>query len=132
MDALLAILRDEEVNRFLALASGHDPGRGAKVLQGALCRKIRPAAGGYAYAICERADGRPIGYIGVDAQEPYDLGYGLRKEFWHKGFASEAAGGARPAGKAGRPALSHGDPRPKQPEKRRRDAECGHEIPVFL
>ncbi len=31
-----------------------------------------------------------IGYIKVDTEEPYDLGYGLRTEFWHKGIATEA------------------------------------------
>ena len=46
---------------------------------------------GYAYAICLNTDNIPIGYIQVDAEEPHDLGYGLRKEFWHRGIVTEAA-----------------------------------------
>lgn len=32
----------------------------------------------------------PIGYINVSMEENHDFGYGLRKEFWHKGIAAEA------------------------------------------
>lgn len=45
----------------------------------------------YAYAICLKEDGCPIGYINVSMEEHHDLGYGLRKEFWHRGIATEAA-----------------------------------------
>ena len=44
----------------------------------------------YAYAICLKEDNYPIGYIKVDMEEHHDFGYGLRKEFWHKGIVSEA------------------------------------------
>ena len=30
------------------------------------------------------------GYIKVDLEEPHDFGYGFRKEFWHRGIATEA------------------------------------------
>ena len=46
---------------------------------------------GYAYAICKKEDNFPIGYIKVDMDEAHDLGYGLRKEFWHQGIVTEAA-----------------------------------------
>ena len=46
---------------------------------------------GYAYAICLKSDGIPIGYIHVSPGESHDLGYGLRREFWHCGIAAEAA-----------------------------------------
>lgn len=45
---------------------------------------------GYAYAICLKEDNFPIGYIKVDMEEHHDFGYGLRKEFWHKGIVTEA------------------------------------------
>ena len=45
----------------------------------------------YAYAICLKEDNFPIGYIQVDMEEHHDLGYGLRKEFWHMGIAAEAS-----------------------------------------
>ncbi len=45
----------------------------------------------YAYAICLKENNIPIGYINVDMDEHHDLGYGLRKEFWHQGIITEAA-----------------------------------------
>lgn len=44
----------------------------------------------YAYAICLKEDNYPIGYIKVDMDESHDFGYGLRKEFWHRGIVTEA------------------------------------------
>lgn len=35
-------------------------------------------------------DNLPIGYINVRIDDSYELGYGLRKEFWHKGIVTEA------------------------------------------
>ncbi len=46
---------------------------------------------GCAYGICLKDSGRVIGYIGVKPGEPWDLGYGLRPEFWRQGYVSEAA-----------------------------------------
>lgn len=48
----------------------------------------RPQA--YAYAVCLKKDNFPIGYIKVDMEEHHDFGYGLRREFWHQGIATEA------------------------------------------
>lgn len=45
---------------------------------------------GYRYAICFKNNNVPIGYINVGTDESYDLGYGLRKEFWHQGIVREA------------------------------------------
>lgn len=42
------------------------------------------------YAICLKKDNVPIGYVNVSTNECYDFGYGLRKEFWHQGIATEA------------------------------------------
>lgn len=48
----------------------------------------------YRYAIEEKASGSVIGYVslnGVDEENLCaDLGYGLRKEYWRKGYMSEA------------------------------------------
>jgi len=41
-------------------------------------------------AICLKEDNIPIGYVHVSDDESHDLGYGLRKEFWHQGIVSEA------------------------------------------
>lgn len=32
----------------------------------------------------------PIGYINIDLDESHDLGYGLKKEYWHQEIVSEA------------------------------------------
>lgn len=40
--------------------------------------------------MCLKEDNIPIGYVNVDANPPYDFGYGLRREFWGHGFITEA------------------------------------------
>lgn len=45
---------------------------------------------GYKYAICLKSDNVPIGYVSVSNDDSHDLGYGLRKEFWHRGIVTEA------------------------------------------
>lgn len=37
-----------------------------------------------------KSDNIPIGYTKINIDESYDLGYGLKKEFWHKGIVFEA------------------------------------------
>ena len=54
-----------------------------------MAQYTRPQA--YVYAVCLKKDHIPVGYIHVDMEEPYDFGYGLRKEFWHQGIMTEAA-----------------------------------------
>ena len=44
----------------------------------------------YNYTICLKKDNCPIGYINVEIADSYDFGYGLTKEFWHKGIVTEA------------------------------------------
>ena len=44
---------------------------------------------GYAYVICLKENNFPIGYVNVSMEENHDFGYGLRKEFWHKGIVTE-------------------------------------------
>lgn len=44
----------------------------------------------YNYAICSKEDNYPIGYVNVGTNDSYDFGYGLKKEFWHKGIVTEA------------------------------------------
>lgn len=88
-EALYQIYSDREVNRFL-------PWFPVKSLEEAkICFAERYAAKyamprAYAYAICLKEDNQPIGYINVEMEEPYDLGYGLKKEFWHQGIVTEA------------------------------------------
>ena len=88
--ALFAIYSDEEVNKFL-------PWFPLKTMEEAAAfwnERYRNAYAGersYKYAICLKEDNVPIGYIGVSMDDSHDFGYGLRKEFWHRGIVTEAA-----------------------------------------
>lgn len=90
LDALFLILKAEEVNKFLPwypMKNLEETKRFYEEKYAAVYSEPQ----GYAYAICLKSDNYPIGYIKVDMNDSYDLGYGLRKEFWHKGIVSEAA-----------------------------------------
>lgn len=87
--ALYQIYSDEEVNIFLpwfpvknleearAFYKKHYE---SKYDQGCL----------YHYAICLKKDNCPIGYVSVETDGSHDFGYGLAKEFWHRGIVTEA------------------------------------------
>lgn len=89
MEALFLILKDEEVNKFLPWYPVKNMGETEKFYQERYVFKYAQPQG-YAYAICLKENNFPIGYIKVDMEEHHDLGYGLRKEFWHKGIVTEA------------------------------------------
>lgn len=86
--AFFAIMRDEEVNTFLPWFPVKTLAEGEKMLRE---QYLEPKDGGIHLAICLKKDNVPIGYINVSGGEAHDLGYGLRKEFWHKGIVTEAA-----------------------------------------
>lgn len=89
LEALYRIYSDEQVNEFL-------PWFPLRTLEEATAFYKKRLAGGDSqerachYAICLKKDDYPIGYINVSADDSHDLGYGLRKEFWHKGIVTEA------------------------------------------
>ena len=89
IQALYFILKDEEVNKFLPWYPMKDIEETKKFYEEKYASKYKEPQG-YAYAICLKSDNYPIGYINVDTKEAHDLGYGLRKEFWHQGIVSEA------------------------------------------
>ena len=90
MEALFLILKDEEVNRFLPWYPMKNLEETRQFYEERYAAKYaQPQA--YAYAICLKKNNYPIGYIKADMDESHDLGYGLRKEFWHSGIVSEAA-----------------------------------------
>lgn len=90
MEALFLILKNEEVNKFLPWYPLKNLEETKKFYEEKYAAKYaEPRA--YAYAICLKEDNSPIGYMNVDMDEHHDFGYGLRKEFWHKGIVSEAA-----------------------------------------
>ncbi|MFG6393758.1 MAG: GNAT family N-acetyltransferase [Lachnospiraceae bacterium] len=89
MEALFLILKDKEVNRFLPWYPVKNMEETKKFYEEKYVSKYAQPQG-YAYAICLKEDNFPIGYIKVDMEEHHDFGYGLRKEFWHKGIVTEA------------------------------------------
>lgn len=85
MQALYDIYRDEEVNTYLPWFPLQSQEEAKTFFEE---RYVKSS--GYRYAICLKSDNVPIGYIHVCMEDNHDLGYGLRKEFWHQGIVSEA------------------------------------------
>lgn len=89
IDALHLIVADRATNEFL-------PWFPAETLEdtrrfyATRCADRYATGTGYTYAICLTKADRPVGYVTVDGRAPYDLGYALRHEFWHRGIATEA------------------------------------------
>lgn len=89
IQALFLILKDEEVNKFLPWYPMKNLEEAKRFYEERYAAKYaQPQA--YAYAICLKEDNYPIGYIKVDMEEHHDFGYGLRKEYWHRGITTEA------------------------------------------
>lgn len=89
--AIYEIYRDREVNTFLPwfpLNSMEE----AEILFKESYEKAYEQGRGYRYAICLKEDDVPIGYVHGEIDGGHDFGYGLRKEFWHQGIVTEAAG----------------------------------------
>lgn len=90
INALFLILKDEEVNTFLPWFPVKNMEEAKSFFEEQYASKYAQPQG-YAYAISLKEDNFPIGYINVSMGDSHDFGYGLRKEFWHKGITSEAA-----------------------------------------
>ena len=89
IEALFLILKDKEVNKFFFFFPMKNLEETKKFYEERYVSKYMQPQG-YAYAICLKKDNFPIGYIKVDMEEHHDFGYGLRKEFWHRGIVTEA------------------------------------------
>ena len=89
MEALFLILKDEEVNKFLPWYPMENIEETRKFYEKRYAAKYAQPQS-YAYAICLKEYNFPIGYIKVDMEEHHDFGYGLRREFWHRGIVTEA------------------------------------------
>lgn len=83
------ILKDETVNTFLPWFPLKNIEEAGTFFERRYAEQYRKQHA-YAYAVCLKRDDSPIGYINVDMEESHDLGYGLRKEFWHQGIVTEA------------------------------------------
>lgn len=87
VEALLAILSDEVVNRYLPWFPLKTKQEATDFYQQRILPKYEEK--GEYFAICLKDD-VPIGYVAVSGDENHDLGYGLRKEFWNQGIVTEA------------------------------------------
>ena len=90
LEALFLIHRDEEVNKFLPWYPLKDLKETRRFYEERYVLNYAQPQG-YAYAICLKEDNVPVGYIKIEMDEAHDFGYGLRKEFWHRGIVTEAA-----------------------------------------
>lgn len=86
----LKIMSDKEVNTFLPWFPLENLSEAKEFLEKNYLSYYEKASA-YRYAICLKESNRPIGYVNLSGGESNDFGYGLRKEFWHKGIATEAA-----------------------------------------
>lgn len=87
--ALYQILSDEEVNTFLPMFLLKTMEEANAYIQKQYLDTYQEPFG-YRYAVCLKTDHIPIGYVQVSSSESHDFGYGLRKDFWHKGIITEA------------------------------------------
>lgn len=89
LPALEAILADREANVFLPWFPIEGPEQVRAFYEERYASRYdRPWS--CDYAVCLREDDVPFGYVKVGADEPHDLGYGLRHDMWNRGYASEA------------------------------------------
>lgn len=84
VEALYLLLRDREVNTFLPWFPIESRAEAKEFYE------RRFAGRRYCLAVCRKENDVPIGYVNLDTDDSYDLGYALRKEFWHKGIVTEA------------------------------------------
>lgn len=90
IEALYKIFSGEEVNKFLPwfpLATIED----ARAFYKKQFESKYIQQCSYNYAICLKENNYPIGYVNVGTNDSYDFGYGLCKEFWHRGIVTEAS-----------------------------------------
>lgn len=87
--ALFALLRDEEVNRFLPWFPFASLGQAQAHLQSFYLDSYRLPFG-CRYAVCMRGNDVPIGYVHLSQTDSHDFGYALRRECWGQGIIPEA------------------------------------------
>ena len=90
IDDMILLYGDEEVNTFLPWFPIKTRAEAEEYLHSRIlpCYQKERA---YTYAITLKTDNKVIGYVHInDIGGSNDLGYALRKEFWHKGITYEA------------------------------------------
>ena len=83
--AIYLLFSDNEVNTFLPWYPVNDMNETKDFFEKRLKDKK------YCFAICQKEDDYPIGYIHAEEDDSHDFGYALCKEYWHQGIVSEAS-----------------------------------------
>ena len=86
------LLSDQEVNRFLPWFPVKSMGETEQFLKERYLT-VYEKEQGYAYVICLKETGTPVGYVNISGEESHDLGYGLARQYWNQGIATEACQG---------------------------------------
>ena len=89
ISALFSILSDEDENCYLPWFPLKSLDETKAFFQDRYAEVYKQKRG-YNYAICLKIDNIPIGYAKISTDDSYDLGYGLKKQFWHNGIVFEA------------------------------------------
>ena len=89
LEALYYIHSDEEVNRFLPWFPLRNMEDARVFYEEQLVSRYREERA-YNYAVCMKENDYPVVYVNVSMDDSYDFGYGLRREFWHRGIITEA------------------------------------------
>lgn len=84
MDAVYTLFSDKAVNRFLPWYPLKDMEEAKTFFETRLKSKR------YCFAICQKEEGRPIGYIHTEEDDSHDFGYALARKYWRQGIVSEA------------------------------------------
>ena len=77
------LLSNQEVNRFLPwfpVKSMEETEQFLKERYLTVYEKEQ----GYAYVICLKESGTPVGYVNISGEESHDLGYGLARQYWYR------------------------------------------------
>ncbi len=88
-NAMYDILKDDEANTFLPWFPAKNIHEAKIHLKEKYLDKYANDIG-FHYAVCIKESNMPVGYINISDDDSHDLGYGLRKEYWHKGIMTEA------------------------------------------
>ena len=90
LPALYDLLKDGEVNTFLPWLPVKNMEEAKSFLHSRFLNYYKqPSA--YRYAICLKEDNKPIGYVCLSEDISNDFGYALKKDCWHKGYATQSA-----------------------------------------
>ena len=88
--AFFDLINDGEVNTYLPLFPFEAVEDACDYLRNNYVESYAKAVG-FRYAICLKPNSIPVGYVNIADDDSHDLGYGLKREHWHKGIVTEAS-----------------------------------------